>query len=157
VTEGGDDTRRPASLPYRGVVANKDTAANDESVRYEFEGNGVRYKSGFSLSPVGQILAKVLRRSGLDQKLAKYQFIEFWPQIVGKAIAQRAKPEAIRNRVLIVRVENSSWAQELSFQKEVIKNRLNNFLGVEQSINDIHFYVSGKDELANRRSGKISR
>ena len=120
--------------------------------RYEFEGNGARYKASYTLSPVGQILAKILRRSGLDQKLAKYQFIEFWPQIVGKVIAERAKPEAIRNGVLIVRVENSSWAQELSFQKKIIQSRLNNFLGAEQAVNDIHFYVIGQDQLANKRA-----
>lgn len=120
--------------------------------RYEYEGVGVRYNSNRTLSPVGQILAKILRRSGLDQKLAKYQFIEFWPQIVGKVIAEKAKPEAIRNRVLIVRVESSAWAQELSFQKKIIQSRLNNFLGAEQSVDDIHFYVSGQDQLANRRA-----
>ena len=118
--------------------------------------SGTRYKANNRTSSVGQILARVLRRNGLDQKLAKYQFIEFWPQIVGKAIAERAKPEAIRNKVLIVRVENSAWAQELSFQKQIIKTRLNNFLGVEQAISDIHFYVSGQDQLANRRAGNRS-
>lgn len=137
MTNNGGE-RKPPSTPGHGGS-------------YEFEGNGVRHKASYTISPVGQILAKILRRSGLDQKLAKYQFIEFWPQIVGKVIAERAKPEAIRNRVLIVRVENASWAQELSFQKKIIQTRLNNFLGAEQAINDIHFYVTGHDQLANKR------
>lgn len=105
-------------------------------------------------SSAGQILARVLKRHGLDEKLAKYQFVQYWPQIVGKAIAERAMPEAIRNKTLVVRVESSAWAQELSFQKIVIKNRLNKFLGAEQAINDIHFYVRGEDELARRRTKK---
>lgn len=138
---------------HSSIVRTSDSRAVALSPAATFaEGSAVRYKAGFTLNPVGQILAKVLRRSGLDQKLAKYQFIEFWPQIVGKAIAERAKPEAIRNKVLIVRVENSSWAQELSFQKKIIQTRLNNFLGAEQAVSDIHFYVSGQDQLANRRN-----
>lgn len=110
-----------------------------------------RYKSQRTLSPVSQILSRVLKRNGLAQKLAKYQFVEFWPQIVGKVIAERAKPEAIRNKTLIVRVENSAWAQELSFQKQLIQTRLNNFLGAEQAINDIHFYVKGQPLLQKVR------
>ena len=132
----------------------KNAANSSGASSYEAEGSAVRYKSKYTLSPVAQVLSRVLRRSGLDQKLAKYQFIEFWPQIVGKMIAERAKPEAIRNRVLIVRVENSAWAQELAFQKQVIKSRLNNFLGAEQAVDDIHFYVSGQDQLANKRQKK---
>lgn len=142
-----------SEIPKGSVVIGSSQAAAEPVV--PSANTGTRYKASDRTSSVGQILSRVLRRSGLDQKLAKYQFIEFWPQIVGKVISERAKPEAIRNKVLIVRVENSNWAQELSFQKEVIKNRLNNFLGVEQSITDIHFYVSGQDQLANRRgSGK---
>lgn len=133
------------------TAANGSSSRNRESNDFETRIPRVQYGKGRSLSPVGQILSRVLRRNGLDQKLAKYQFIEFWPQIVGKAIAEKAKPEAIRNKVLIVRVESSAWAQELSFQKSIIQTRLNNFLGVEQAITDIHFYVSGQDQLAIRR------
>jgi predicted nucleic acid-binding Zn ribbon protein len=123
------------------------------------EGNPPEVRSRYRLknktTTAAQVLSRLLNRSGLKQKLEKYQFVQFWPQIVGKSISAKAKPEALRNGILIVRVENSAWAQELSFQKTVIRNRLNAFLGAENSVKDIHFYVSSDDQLAARR-GKSS-
>ncbi len=114
-----------------------------------------RYRLKNQTATASQVLANFLRRSGLQHKLAKYQFVQYWPQIVGKAIADKARPEALRNGVLQVSVKNSAWAQELSFQKNVIKSRLNAFLGAENSVKDIQFYVAADDQLAAKR--RVSR
>jgi predicted nucleic acid-binding Zn ribbon protein len=92
---------------------------------------------------VQSILAKALHKYGLDDDIARYQFILKWPQIVGEDIAKRTKPECIKNRTLVIRVSDSAWAQELSFQKNVILHRLKKYLAEGQVIEDVMFYVGG--------------
>ena len=60
---------------------------------------------------------------------------------MGEEIAKRTRPECIRKDALVVRVANSAWAQELSFQKDVILARLMRFLSGDTPVSDILFYV----------------
>lgn len=88
-----------------------------------------------------KVLALALKKYGIDKDIARYKFVLHWKEIVGEEIAKRTRPECIRKDALIVRVVNSSWAQELSFQKEVILARLKRFLSNDATVGDIQFYV----------------
>jgi len=101
-----------------------------------------RYSTSKRRAPkdVGSILKRVLKTHGLEKKLARYEFILQWKEIVGAEIAKRAKPEYLRGDTLIVLVESSIWAQELSFQKDIILRRLKRFSDFE-GLNDIHFKI----------------
>jgi predicted nucleic acid-binding Zn ribbon protein len=90
-----------------------------------------------------QVLQSALAKLGLDKEIARYKFVLHWTEIVGEEIAQRAKPECIKNRALVVRVTDSAWAQELSFQKKVILTRLKRFLDAGDMVDDVIFYVVG--------------
>ena len=92
---------------------------------------------------VEQVLKSALRASGLDKEIARYQFILHWPEIVGEEIAKRTSPECLRAGALVVRVSDSAWAQELSFQKDVILSRLKKFLKGGEQVSDVMFYVAG--------------
>lgn len=87
------------------------------------------------------VLARALRRNGLDKDIARYRFVLKWPEIVGLEIAKRATPECIRGNALVVRVSDSTWANELSFQKDVILNRLRKHLDSNIELDDVMFYV----------------
>jgi len=82
-----------------------------------------------------------LKRIDPDQQLRTYHLWTFWRDEVGELIARRAQPERVRNGILFVTVATHSWMQELQFQKEEIRERLNIRLGAEL-IRDI-FFVSG--------------
>lgn len=123
-----------------------------------FDGNAAtKYGRKANRRPqaVKGVLGSVLRRYGLEQKLAQYQFVAQWPQIVGEEIARRSQPEYIANGQLIVRVCDSGWSQELSFQKHVIIKRLNRFFKMKQDgvleIKDIIFYVSQQQGRQEQR------
>ncbi len=108
--------------------------------------SGLRYrvrKTGPRRSPqaVELVLKNAFRRFGLDKKIASYRFVLHWKEIVGEEIAKRAFPERIQRDVLSVRVTSSVWAQELTFQKSVIIHRLQKYLGEDQTVRDIRFYV----------------
>jgi len=109
-----------------------------------FSGNLAR--RGYFAAPAlaGDVLKRAFRRYGIDRHLARYQFVLHWREIVGEEIAKRAVPECIRKGALIVRVVDSTWAQELSFQKQVILKRLRKFVRQDEAVEDIVFYVSGR-------------
>ncbi|MFM1848473.1 MAG: hypothetical protein RL417_1947 [Pseudomonadota bacterium] len=88
-----------------------------------------------------KVLALALKKYGIDKDIARYKFVLHWKEIVGEEIAKRTRPECIRKDALVVRVANSSWAQELSFQKDIILVRLKKFLSGETAVSDIQFYV----------------
>ena len=94
------------------------------------------------LASIDGILAAVLKKNNLDFKLARYEFVLHWAEIVGPEIAKRTRAECIRAGILIVAVNNSVWAQELSFNKTMILKRLKEKLSQPDCVKDISFYVS---------------
>ena len=111
-------------------------------------GNGHRgrgTKKRFMKDPMGvqQVLNLALKQFGLDDELARYTFVLKCNEIVSAEIASRTKPECIKNARLVVRVTDSMWAQELSFQKDVILRRLQRHLQHGEEVRDILFYVAG--------------
>lgn len=90
---------------------------------------------------VSQVLGPLLKRHGLDKKIARYEFVRRWPEIVGEEISKRTRPECFRGNTLVVRVCNSVWAQELSFYKQVILKRLRRHLTQGQVVDDLLFQV----------------
>lgn len=102
-----------------------------------------RAQRGANPIPAEEVLKKALARLGLDREIARYRFVLHWKEIVGEEIAKRSKPECIKNRALVVRVADSAWAQELSFQKHVILTRLRRYLDQKEIVEDVIFYVVG--------------
>lgn len=47
-----------------------------------------------------------------------------WPEIVGKGIAHHSLPGSIRNGTLTVNVDDPIWIQELSLQKDSIRENI---------------------------------
>ena len=101
------------------------------------------------MRPVGKpiaaedVLKTVLAYRGLDKKLAEYQWVTKWAELVGKGIAAHSSPVGLRNGVLTVGVTSSTWAQELQFRKSVILKRLRSVVSEAVVINDVRFVVAG--------------
>ena len=53
---------------------------------------------------------------------------KLWESVVGKRIAEHAQPSMMKRGVLLVKVSDSVWLQELEFKTEKIKERLNRTL-----------------------------
>lgn len=101
-------------------------------------------KRGGAPALLQNVLGTYLRAKGLDREITRYRFVEHWPEIVGPDIAHRTQPECLRRGALVVRVTNSAWAQELSFQKQTILARLKQFAGPDEAVNDVLFYVGSQ-------------
>ena len=87
------------------------------------------------------ILELALRKNGLDKKLKEFEFVSRWSEIVGESVARVSRPECVRRSALVVRVSSSAWAQELSFLKASMLEKLYKVLPAHSRVNDITFYV----------------
>ena len=103
------------------------------------------------LTAIKGILSKALAIKGLDKKIERYEFILHWEEIVGDVLATVCKPECISGKSLILRVAHSAWAQEITFQKAVILQRLRPFLRRGDFVDDIVCRVGNQTHAITRR------
>lgn len=81
--------------------------------------------------PLSDLLQEGLAGLGLAGRLAEIDIWRLWPDVVGQAIASRSQPLRIINGTLTVVVSSGPWMQELSFHKQLMKEKLNDRLGSE--------------------------
>jgi hypothetical protein len=98
---------------------------------------------------IGDVLERIFQRIDPPDRRGIYRIWSFWPEEVGKAIADRAQPAGYHRGVLSVRVTSHAWMQELQFLKEDIRQRLNARLGRDQ-IRDIYFVAGGTGSFAEQ-------
>ena len=89
---------------------------------------------------IGNILNKVLKtcRHESDEDLTKVWSL--WDRAVGEAIAKNARPEAVKGKLLLVHVTNSTWMQHLQFFKKDIIKKINDALG-KALVEEIKFKI----------------
>lgn len=95
---------------------------------------------------IGEILPRALTQGralthgNLARKIEACSALPYWEDIVGEQLAEISTPERIiSGRILVVRVADATWAQELAMQKEDILERLH-ARGEGAAFEDIHFH-----------------
>ena len=89
---------------------------------------------------IKEVIDKLFAASALPINFDDIRIWEAWDGVVGKKIAKHARPSWIKKGVLLVKVTDSVWIQELEFMTETIKERLNAKLQRE-AIKKIRFRV----------------
>jgi hypothetical protein len=92
------------------------------------------------MQSVGGALKSLLQKLGLERQFRTYDALAHWSDIVGKQVAQVARPLRLDADTLWVAVKSHTWAQELNFQKGTILRRLNERAG-EERFKEIRFVV----------------
>jgi predicted nucleic acid-binding Zn ribbon protein len=88
-------------------------------------------------------LHDMLARSPLREGLLQQDVLASWGAIVGTEIARHSQPLALRDGVLLVRVDGSAWAQELTLLVPRICEEFEKKLG-KGSIKDVRFHTGSK-------------
>ena len=85
----------------------------------------------------GDLVDKMLKGFGLDERLQQYRALIIWEEVVGPQIAARTRPVRIRDGVLEVNVDQPTWMQQLQLMKPKILAQLNAELG-KATIKDLY-------------------
>ena len=73
---------------------------------------------------IGDILPRVFKNLGLDEKVEEGKLLDAWAEIVGEAVAKRSRPHGVKRGTLVVGVENNVWMQEIRFHQTEIIERI---------------------------------
>jgi len=90
---------------------------------------------------VADLLTRVFRSAGIEQRMAQARVLAEWPQLVGERVAAVAVAESVRDDgILMVSVKTAAWAQELTLMTPQIIARVNAGRGAGR-IAGIHWRV----------------
>ena len=87
---------------------------------------------------LGDVIDKLLKAYKLEDKMKELDLLEAWPELMGKAVAHRTKSIEIKNQKLLLKIDSSVMREELHVGKQVIIQRVNEFMGKEV-IRDVWF------------------
>lgn len=75
---------------------------------------------------LGDVLASVIDRAGLTERISQARVIPEWPKLVGAQIAAVTDPVALqRDGTLVVSVRSNAWMNELSLLEPELLRALN--------------------------------
>ncbi|MCF7885682.1 MAG: DUF721 domain-containing protein [Candidatus Marinimicrobia bacterium] len=75
---------------------------------------------------LGKALEKMLKKFDIKDKYDENITLNNWEGLVGKTIATHTEPRKIKNGRLYIKVDSPSWRNQILFQKDYIKERINN-------------------------------
>lgn len=91
-------------------------------------------------APLSTVLQQAIKASRIDVDLDAHRLWQKWGGVVGPAIGENTRPEAIKGKLLIVNVSSAPWMQQLQFLKPELIEKLNEALGKEL-VGDIRFKI----------------
>ena len=87
---------------------------------------------------IGGTLKKLIKKEGLENGINQQKAIDLWGEVVGQKIRENTEPVEVQFGVMIVKVKNSVWKQELQLQKKDMIKSLNKKL-IKTTIRDLRF------------------
>src|SRR5512139_2342724 len=91
-----------------------------------------------SIRTIGSAIQDLFETLGISGKIREYDAVVRWNGIVGEQIARVTEAVKIEKGVLVVRVHNGPWRNELTLMKSDVISKLNESLG-ERVVKDIRF------------------
>ena len=85
-----------------------------------------------------KVLKKTIENSSFKNAILQENAVSIWPDVVGKNISNISKATNVDKGVLFIKVESSTWKQELYMQKNEIISKINKKIG-KQTIKEIRF------------------
>lgn len=79
--------------------------------------------------PISKIINQLIDEYKLRDKLLQVNLPHAWEKIMGGAIAKRTLDVSLKNGTLSIRVSSAPLKNDLIFEKENIKTRMNEELG----------------------------
>ena len=95
-----------------------------------------------AMHKIGKLVTQCLQRFKLEAGVKRNQLPLIWEEVVGRELANRTEPQGVRNQVLYVKVESSSWMHQLHAQdvKRTILGQIDEKLG-KGLVKDIRFVI----------------
>lgn len=105
------------------------------------------------LQPIGDVLARVMKKTGIRLPVEDSRLKDAWNSAVGDMIAVQTSPDRIRGGTLFVKVSTSIWMHQLQFLKQDILEKFQNQWTAEP-VERLHFSVGDVTSVSKDGQGK---
>ncbi|MEO0009009.1 MAG: DUF721 domain-containing protein [candidate division WOR-3 bacterium] len=82
-----------------------------------------------SFKSIAESLPAVLKEIGLAEKVAAFQAVVQWSEIVGPAIARHTRALGIEGQTLLVAVDSPAWMTQLFYLRDEILKKVAEHIG----------------------------
>ena len=89
---------------------------------------------------LAEVLPQAMKGAAIEKKVLLYDLTDRWQGLVGVLAARRTTPLKIHGKRLIVGVDGSAWANELSFLKQTLLEKIRQELP-HVPIDEIRFQI----------------
>ncbi len=97
------------------------------------------------MEDLGSVFSDLLRRIASDEETALIFLNELWPQIVGKDLAFRSCPLALKSKRLRIAVPSKIWKKELMELHQMMTHAVNKYWNCEL-VHTVEIEVRRMDE-----------
>jgi len=105
-------------------------------------------RSKFKQNKISQLIPNLLQDRGWEVQLDLHSIFPRWKELVGDEMSEYAQPLKIDRGVLWLEVANSSWLQQLQYEKMELLDTLNSCFRLS-SLKDIKMVLpKGRDGMA---------
>jgi len=101
---------------------------------------------------IGDILAKLKKKTKLGKQLDQAQIWERWPELIGEPLWPHGKPQKFKNQKLYIEAESPAWMHRFACHKWAIIKRINRLAGYEL-VNEIYISLSPDDPVSGTQDG----
>jgi hypothetical protein len=111
----------------------------------------------YNQNRISRLLPSLLHDKGWEKQVDLHSIFPRWNELVGEEVSDHAQPLKIERGVLWLEVANSSWLQQLQYEKIPLLEKLNLFLRLS-SLKDIKMVLpKGKGKkVAGEEHGAAS-
>ncbi len=78
---------------------------------------------------LGDAIASFIEMQGFEKKFVEADALRLWSEIAGPVISEKTEPVEISNGILRVKVEDSSWRNELIYMEKDLRIKINSQIG----------------------------
>jgi predicted nucleic acid-binding Zn ribbon protein len=93
-------------------------------------------------TPVGDLVKSLIQKLDAEKDIDEDDLLKVWERAAGKKASEHSRPVALFRKDLKIKVESSSWIQELTLNKRQILKKLQSHFGRDK-IKDLKFKVYG--------------
>lgn len=106
---------------------------------------------------MGSLISDMFKGMEIETRVKEQTCLLIWDEVVGERIASSAQPEFVRDGKLFVTAKSSVWANELTFYKQELVEKLNRRVGgsvIKEIIFKSGRFPSKKDESPSQAAAK---
>ena len=103
--------------------------------------------------PVGEALRDLLRGMGLEGRLVEVEIARAWPRVVGRGLAEHARPMRLEGGRLLIHATDSATLHRLSLMRRDIVRNLNDAAG-SAAVKEVRLRIGPLSESAQASAGR---